>query len=73
MESKKIQLDKDENGLYIELADEDGLHIIETDGKGKVYVYYSELDKLLQKLKQIKYDWEHNSRSVKQTPHSPKT
>lgn len=41
-------------GLRVDLVDEDGIHIVETDGSKrntkKVYVYYSELNKLIDTL-----------------------
>ena len=38
--------EKDENTLYLEPADDDGFHICEING-GKVYVYYSEIGRLI--------------------------
>jgi len=41
-------------GLRVDLIDEDGIHIVETDGSKrntkKVYVYYSEFNKLIDTL-----------------------
>jgi len=69
------------NGLRIEEADEDGIQIIESayllKEKNKVYVYYSEIDQLIQKLRKAKFDWsnknefgEHSSHSEKNFPNA---
>jgi hypothetical protein len=48
-------LDDSSNTLRIDPADNDGFHICEIAGsKGKVYVYYSEIDSLVDCLKRIK-------------------
>jgi len=54
-------INNENNGLRIEKADEDGLQIIESTlnvkEENKVYVYYSEIDQLIQKLRKAKFDW----------------
>ena len=52
MDKEKVYLDDTENSLYIEAADEDGLHICEQIGDGKVYVYLSEIPVLIKKLQE---------------------
>lgn len=49
---ERKELDSDQNGLYLETADEDGIHICEKVGDGKVYVYYSELPSLIKLLQE---------------------
>lgn len=54
---KMFPLDKSENGLHLEFnkADDDGFFIIETKfPESKVYVYWNEIDSLIQKLRYIR-------------------
>ncbi|OGS40626.1 MAG: hypothetical protein A3K77_05610 [Euryarchaeota archaeon RBG_13_31_8] len=53
---KSFLLDEDDpDSLQFEPGDCDGFIISETDGgkTGRIYVYYSERDKLIERLKQI--------------------
>ena len=45
------------NNLRLDLADEDGFHICEMVGDGKIYVYYSEIDRLFKRA--IEFRREH--------------
>jgi hypothetical protein len=49
-----IWIDQGENGLRIDHADEDGIHIVEAGSnphkENKVYIYYSELPRLIDAL-----------------------
>jgi len=45
--------EKDENTLLLTPGDSDGFHIEEIEGKGKVYVYYSEIDRLMECLQRM--------------------
>jgi len=67
-------IENENNGLRVEEADEDGLHIIESSNLiievNKVYVYYSEIDQLIQKLKKAKFDWVNKNEFVKNSPSS---
>ena len=71
----------EDNGLHIEKADSDGIHLIESapfvKEKNKVYIYYSEIDQTIQKLRKAKFDWskenefgEHSLGSVKKSPNA---
>ena len=53
--NKTVYLDDDPNGLRLDPVDCDGFAIVERDGgrNGKIYVYYSELDRLVDCLKKI--------------------
>jgi hypothetical protein len=48
-----IWVDEAENGLRIDHGDEDGFKIVESEGESEVYVYYSELKKLIRVLQEI--------------------
>ena len=65
-----IRLDEDENGLIARGADEDGFFISETIGKGKIYVYYAEIEKLEQLIRKVKYSY--NNRYTQHSPSSQK-
>jgi hypothetical protein len=52
---EKHLLDDLQNGIYIEDADEDGVLIAEMEGDMKVYVYYTEIPKLVNILQEV-YD-----------------
>jgi len=67
---EKISIDEDENGLYAEKADIDGFHICECEGKHKIYVYYSEIEKMEQLLRKIKYIRDKKYKCEKQPVHS---
>lgn len=57
MNFEKIVIDNSENGLEIIPGDMDGFQIIETNTeipKEPTYIYYTELDKLIQGLYKIK-------------------
>lgn len=58
MIKKSILIDNDSNGLRIDPGDCDGFVIseIEESKTGRIYVYYSEIDKLINCLKKIKGD-----------------
>jgi len=64
---EKMQLDDTENTLHVEIADDDGFNICEENGS-KIYVYYSEIEKLEQILRKVKYD--RKNMLTQQTPHS---
>ena len=53
MIKKIVPLDDTENTLLLVPADIDGFHIKETEGDGKIYVYYSEIKDLIVNLKDI--------------------
>jgi len=57
---EKSCLDDDENGLYVQNVDADGVQIVEKDGQNAVYVYYSEIDVLIEKLRYYKEAYFHN-------------
>ena len=48
-------IDDDKNGLRIDKADEDGIQIVEHDNESAVYVYISEIPKLMGVLQEY-YD-----------------
>ena len=48
-----IKVDAGENGLQLVPGDIDGFHIQENTGKGKVYVYYCERQRLIKCLQRI--------------------
>jgi len=54
---EKRNLDDDENGVYLKNVDEDGLQICEKEGKGEVYIYYSEIEDLIKLLKKYKEEY----------------
>lgn len=43
-------IENDPNGLLLCPGDEDGFHITEVEGKGRIYVYYSERERLIECL-----------------------
>ena len=46
-----IKVDEaDENGLILVPGDDDGFHIQEAEGKGKIYVYYTEAPMLINRI-----------------------
>ena len=49
-----IKVDDTENSLILQSGDIDGFHICEIEGKGKIYVYYSEIKDLIKCLKKVK-------------------
>jgi hypothetical protein len=51
---EKRNLDDDENGIFLQNIDIDGLQIVEKNGENMVYIYYSEIDKLIKKLRYFK-------------------
>ena len=53
MDSKWI--DNSSNGLRVDVADSDGVQIVESNGKNVVYVYFSEIPKLVGVLQKM-YD-----------------
>ena len=61
---EKIMLDENDNSLYAEPADNDGFHICE-ENNNRIYIYYSEIEKLEQLLRKVKYEWNTNKQ------HSP--
>ena len=48
-------IDNSENGLRVDVADGDGVQIVESNEKGVVYVYFSEIPKLICVLQKL-YD-----------------
>ena len=54
---EKRNLDDDENGLFLQNVDIDGLQIVEKEGGGMVYVYYSEVEDLINDLKYFKKEY----------------
>lgn len=54
-------------------GDEDGFCIKETEGDGKIYVYYSEIDELLQKLRKKRADYIRNKHLSQKSPGSKNT
>lgn len=62
------------NGLRIEEADEDGIQILEAaynkSEENKVYVYYSEIDQLIQKLRKAKFDRSNKNEFGEHSPRS---
>ena len=44
---EKVLIDDTENGLLLQPADCDGFHICEIEGGSCVYVYYDEIDRLI--------------------------
>ena len=47
-------MDDSNNPLRIDPIDHDGFHVSEIVGEGKIYIYYSEIDCLIDCLKRIK-------------------
>ena len=70
MIKEEIRIDNEENSLYAEKADIDGFHICECEGKHKIYVYYSEIEKMEQLLRKIKYIRDKKYKCEKQPIHS---
>jgi len=58
--------------LEISGGDEDGFCISELEGDGKIYVYYSEIDDLLQKLRKKRADYIRNKCKSQQSQSSKK-
>ena len=55
MLSKPVFLDCSENGIYFKPGDQDGFIICETENeKTGVYIYYSEIDIVIENFKKIK-------------------
>ena len=53
LNKESIIVDDGENGLRIDIADVDGIKIVESDGDHAVYVYYSEIPKLVKGLQEV--------------------
>ena len=51
---------KNENGISIGKADEDGIQIVETGTGNKVYIYYSEIDNSVQQMMKLKNEYSLN-------------
>ena len=60
MVKEKRQLDDDENGLYVKNIDEDGVKICEKCSDEGVYVYYSEIEDLINNLYHYKENYYDN-------------
>lgn len=60
-------LNENENDLIFEAGDIDGFHIKENTGKGKIYIYFSELPEILQKLRIIEFEYKKHSPRSKNT------
>jgi len=54
-QQERRYIDNRENGLYVEAADEDGVHVCESADDNKVYIYFSEIPDLI-KILQEYYD-----------------
>ena len=54
---ERKNLDEDENGLFLKNVDEDGIQIVEREGGGEVYVYYSEIPDLIKDLEYYKKEY----------------
>ena len=52
--TKDTPVDDTENSLILSPGDIDGFHICENEGKGKIYVYYSEITNLIKRLQEVK-------------------
>jgi hypothetical protein len=52
MVKERMYLDDGENGAYVEAADDDGIQICECNGESKVYIYFSEISKLVRILQE---------------------
>lgn len=69
-------ISNENNGLRVEKADEDGLHLIESvpfvKEENKVYVYFSEIDQLVQKLQNAKQKHNNKNGFVQHSPCSMK-
>jgi len=65
------------NGLRMEEADGDGIMLVESafsvKEENKVYIYYSEIDQLIQKLRKAKYDWSNKNKFGEHSSHSKNT
>ena len=48
-------IDESENGLRVDVADSDGVQIVESNEESVVYVYFSEIPKLIGVLQKL-YD-----------------
>ena len=46
-------IDSSENGLHVDVADSDGVQIVENNGKNVVYVYFSEVPRLIGVLQRM--------------------
>jgi len=46
-------VDDSENGLCVDVADGDGVQIVESNGKHVVYIYFSEIPKLIGVLQKM--------------------
>ena len=46
-------IDNSSNGLRVDVADSDGVQIVESNGKNVVYVYFSEIPKLIGVLQKM--------------------
>jgi len=57
---EKRSLDDDENGLFLKNIDIDGVQICEKNGENMVYVYYSEIDDLINQLLYYKKEYYDN-------------
>jgi 5-methylcytosine-specific restriction endonuclease McrA len=59
-----------DNGIELEIADEDGFHLKEKNGNSKVYIYFSELKEIIQMLKKLDFVWNSKINLEQSTPHS---
>lgn len=55
MNTNSKWIDNSSNGLRVDVADSDGVQIVESNGKNVVYVYFSEIPKLVGVLQKM-YD-----------------
>jgi len=46
--------DAEDNGISCGTADEDGIFIRENSNRNKVYIYYSEINKVIRKMQKLK-------------------
>ena len=51
---RSVSVDDMQNSLRIDVADEDGCHLVEVEGGGKVYIYNSEIDLVIDALQKYK-------------------
>ena len=68
-----IDIAPGENNIYIKPADIDGFKICEQEGKGEVYIYYSEIELLEQAIRKVKYERDNNIGIEKHSPGSQKS
>ena len=54
---EKNDIDDDENGIFLQNVDVDGVQICEKEGRGMVYVYYCEIPMLIEKLLYYKKEY----------------